>query len=467
MLMIAFTFIDFVRRFYDGNKFLLVSLDVLVVIAYCFYYLGIKRGRLDFRHGKGMMFLLCLLFLLYVWTLLGLFNDAYPSLTVTLAGIRSYWLGVPMIFVGYYMAHHLNMMDYNRIYRYLILLAFTVIAFGFLQAVIDRNQFEPSIATYLTPMGHGVHSYGQELYNLSSSFFASSKRYGKYLLFVYLVLWAINVYRRRSNVMIFLLFSIGMYSSGSREALWIFLLFHIFYHGLLSPKRIRNGIIMAVSVILVLIAVSANSLLVNQGDIAHAGKGVNEAGRISFMLAIGESVSERIQLMMPLTNLRIENEHWFYGIGPGRYGAEALLDPDISEKTRNMDVLFFYPNDYFRSSISFADSGMTKLAIELGVVGVFIYLMLIIFLCWISAIGFMDRKANSFSIAASFWILAWLFFFFKAHVTISDLMLSVFLFGSVGYVLALVGKGRSYDSCILSNDRDMRRLLDRCAADPL
>lgn len=427
--MLTFTFIDFVRRFFDGSKWLLITLDILVVLIYAVYFGGIKKWRIKLRHGFSMILLILVLFILFLWTILEMFNIAYPSMIVSLAGVRAYWLAVPMISIGYYLAGHLNARDYERMYKYLLLLSIAVIAFSVIQALVDRGQLVGILSKLLTPMGHGIHSYGQEAHELSSSFFASSKRYGKYLLFCYLVLWAINKARNRSGIFIFILFFIGMYAGGSREALWVFLFFHILYYTLISANRMRN---FAAATLLVVIILFSVNMVPNS---VHSS--FHDSQRITFLFAFGESVAERIQIMMPFTNLNLNNSHLLYGIGPGKYGAEALLVPEIAKQTYGADERFFYPHEFFRSSMSFADAGMAKIIIELGVVGFIIYSVFIVILIFMALQGLFLCRSDSFSIAASYWILSWILFFFKAHVTISDLMLSVFLFCSVGYVIGI------------------------------
>ena len=55
LLILVYVFIDFIRRFFEGNKVLLISLDFVVVIT-ILYFISVNNFKLKYLTKKFKLF---------------------------------------------------------------------------------------------------------------------------------------------------------------------------------------------------------------------------------------------------------------------------------------------------------------------------------------------------------------------------------------------------------------------------
>ena len=219
---VVYAAVDVVRRFFGAERWFLVAVDVLLVAALLVYLFRHHRWSEVESRGRTAAALVGVAATVVV---LGALNPWWIDPITTLAGLRSYLLPMPFLLVGYHAATHWTDEERLTAAHFVLWLAGAAIVLGLYQLFTDYQALTGVMALLLTPLEHAVHSFGEEAIQLTSSFFASSKRFGRFLFFSFVLVWAFRRERGKRLWPLYPLFLAGIVASGSREAFVVFLTF--------------------------------------------------------------------------------------------------------------------------------------------------------------------------------------------------------------------------------------------------
>jgi len=423
-IAVWFVIVDFIRKTMEGTKTLLMVSDGLVAFVFCvfvlqYYFLG--KGRVARYIPKNIQLLLigfgCIVFIQSL-------NPGIPELILRIAGLRTYLFYIPAIALGLFVFRSEN--DLKHFYIFLLFLSIPVMLFSFYQVISDPTK----LGVALVSMEHKVHSFGIYNVELISATFASSKRYGRFLFLVYPFVYGISVYYSKSKIKhlgLFLLFIAAAVVSGSKEIVVIMLLFHAMFWLLTSKRKINKYAIIFSVVISVVVA--WHTFL----NFENTVYGITEKNyRYKFILSNKEDWRNRFKIYSYGALIDAMREYsdleLLVGTGVGTYGQETTL---IGNKEDAKS---------FRINKQSADAGITKLLVELGMLGTiyfFIMYFIILRLLWRSTKRLKNHKIYPVAVAVFFIPVGWLILFLKAHTVISDGMMMFGLWFSVGIILAL------------------------------
>ncbi|BFM16501.1 hypothetical protein R50073_26840 [Maricurvus nonylphenolicus] len=237
-----------------------------------------------------------------------------------------------------------------------------------------------------------------------------------------------RLYSRVYFVALITIFFIGVLLTGAREALVLLVVSVVFLIIMKGGKKFFFQImatIMLATIILFGWATKNNDTPQNR-----------EYSRLEVMASVGTlyDYGYRLSMMAPVFHVNESNDAIWFGLGVGKYGQESLLDDEVYRSTYGVDRDFFNDLDFFSRVYSFADGGMAKLIIELGVFTTIYILVLcgcVLLLCLNVAIISASKK-DGVGLAFSLIPVLWLVLFLKAHVTMSDIINSVIVFFSIG-----------------------------------
>jgi len=421
-LIINYVFIDLVRRFFNGSQILLIFLDLNIIAVYGIFFILIKNGSIiSTKLAKSALVFSMLPYIALI--LIQSANQEIPSLTLTFAGLRTYLLPIPMLAVGYYIAASYKEFDYYFTYQLLKRLVYLAVGFAFLQSIIDLQSLPHFAQIALSPMTPGTHNYGDELLSLTTSFFASSKRYASFLFFSYLIVWGIAK-NNRYNIKVFsIVIFIGLIMGGARDSLWLFVGFHLVYYGVRAFSS-RRSLYTISSILLpgMIVAILLHNGLLDAG------------ARWNFLFATEDMLWGRLILLFPYFDVNWSNPHLLTGLGLGRYGQETALLPGYIEASKQMSYTFFHSREFFNPAISYADSGLAKITIELGIVGLTVFSVFALTAISMTLTVLLRPQQNCLLFSLGFYVLSWLFFILKAHVFFGNMMMSSLFYLSLGYI---------------------------------
>lgn len=419
-VVILFVVQDLIRKTMDGSRTLLILSDSLVVLLFSLVYSHclLKRKRVLPYIPPGLqLMLLGFTFIILIQSL----NPGIPDIILRLIGIRTYLLYIPAIGLGLFLLRAEK--DFYKIYIFLLAVAIPVIFVSFFQAITDPQK----LGVALVSMDNQIHSYGDYSFNLISSTFASSKRYGRFLFLIYPYLYGASLYFNKPRIIrlsVVLLFMAAAVISGAREAFVILLLFHAMFWGATSKTKLAKHAIFLIMIITIII--TWNTLLNFDDDRITA-----ENYRLKAILSNKQDWKERFE--QPFRDILRMREAYngselLWGSGIGTYGQEPTLLGD--------------QNTVISLGINRAegDSGVAKLLVELGLIGFLYFLgmyLLILRLLWNRVITLKDHRVYPIAVAMFFIPLGWLVLFLKAHTVISDGMMSFGLWFAVGFIFSL------------------------------
>lgn len=422
--VVAYASIDVVRRFFDAERWLLVAVDLLLIATLAVFFF-VERRRTPLGRAGGLAALAVGVAATVV--VLAALNPWWIDLTTTLAGLRSYLLPMPFLVVGYHAAARWTEQERLASARLLLLLAGTAIAFALFQLSTDYQALTGVAALLLTPIEHAVHSFGDQAIQLTSSFFASSKRFGRFLFFSFALAWGLRSQHGGRRWHLYPIFLAGIVASGSREAFVVYLGFLLASWMVFARRRMWAVGGACVTAALALV-------------VALSGTGaVREESRADFLLSLSQPQEYpiRVRMLFPLDRVDLTAERVLFGHGVGKYGQEASLVPEIYDVTDDVGRSLFRPLPFFGGAYDFADSAMTKTIVELGVVGTLIVLAALATLVALLARGALRaaRTGRPATWATALAAVAWLLFAAKVHPVLSDAMAGVAFYFFVGFTV--------------------------------
>lgn len=424
--VVAYAAVDVVRRFFAAERWLLVAVDLLLVATLAVYLFHEHRWSRLGRHGSVAVFAAGVVASV---VLLGALNPWWIDVTTTLAGLRSYLLPMPFLLVGYHAATSWRDEERLSAARFFLVLAGVAIALAVYQLSTDYQALTGVAALLLTPLEHAVHSFGSEAIQLTSSFFASSKRFGRFLFFSFVLVWGFRREQGRRLWPLYPLFLVGIVASGSREALVVFVTFVAATWLVFGRRRLLVGWA-AAAVLAALVAVGVSGT---------ARVGVERWSRTDFLLSLSEPADypRRVRMLFPLDRVDLSAERVLFGHGVGKYGQEAQLAPEIYNVTHEVGRTMFRPLPFFGGAYDFADSGMTKTLVEVGVAGTLLILAGLGVLLWMvgAAAVRAARERRHATFATALAAFAWVLLAAKVHPVLSDAMAGAAFWFCVGFTV--------------------------------
>lgn len=423
--LLSYVLVDMVRRLFGGTQLLLVVLDISLLASYFFFF---PKNKVNLTKGNYRLLIVTLMLYAFMITL-QLANPVDAELFARIAAYRSYLLAIPLIWVGYGFTKQ-EQNDFGYLTKLLLGVSIGLILFAAFQFYWDSQTLSGTLSLLMKPMEHEFHGFEETPQKLISGPFASSWRYTVFLLFSYLLIWGVRASQKETTGWLFVLFLFGLFLGGNRTSLSLFLVFNLAIWVVFNPRKFLLFMYISVlSSLIIALYASYLSFRVEQVDILDQ----ETLTRLDYFTESPEKYLLRAEMALPFLVLRTDNPHVLFGVGLGSFGQESA---SFSSFIRQKQLVagFFYQNP----SRPIADSGYTKLLIEVGVIGTatfslffgvcLYYSLTMIFKATI------HRDPLLFSIAAL--PILWFMVFLKGHPTISDIGVSFMLFLSVGFVLA-------------------------------
>lgn len=427
VFFLNYVFIDLIRRFFINNKIMLIALDINLIIVYLFFFLKEYQTINNNRYNKTIK---SLFFLVGLICFFQLFNISMFDIITSLAGLRSYLIAVPLLWIGYHVAQKNDTKALQDLSRTIWLLSLLSIGFALYLYYGESTSSNEAIALLLEPMGHKVHGFGSAPQRLISSFFASSWRFSMFLLASYLLLSGMAKHQGRSVFPYFLIFGAGFFMSGNRAHFSLFFTYNLFL--LLASLKASSRLTLVYIALILILSYKIINININNLNTIFISKSLET--RIDYMIDEKKAYKDRFKMAFPFLRINTQNPYLLFGLGLGKFGSESLLRPSIGARTYPMVYLFF--NETYEYPV--ADSGWAKIMIEMGLIGVFAFLLFYGTFIVGSLVAVVkavkQRDYVMFSIAA--FPICWLLSFSKGHPTISDIGASSFLYLAVGFTMA-------------------------------
>ncbi len=415
LLITGYVIGEFSRVFFDNSILSLLVTDFFIIAIFIRY---LKVTRLKLLHLNHLNFDIKIsLYLISLVIILQLLNFYYTDIFTTIAGLRSYLLPIPFLFIGLYFAKN-SLLDYEKA-NFFLYVSLASIALSILQIALDPSILENITLNLISPRDGGLHSYGDVNIDTVSSFFSSSKRYGRFLLFLYIFYSGIALKFKNFNKYIVIAYFIGFALSGSREAFTLFIILNFIY--LLKYTSFKTKVI-SLSVSGLFLFTSLITINLSE-DVSN---------RLGFLMPTYEEYVERLEGFFPIIHANLNNRHFFTGIGLGKFGQESQINRDIYMKSFKMKDKFFnisYEDDRLGAT---NDYGLAKIFIELGFFGVLFYLLFFFAIFKLSIKKIFSKDA--LTVAFSFYIFAWIIIFLKSHSLLSDIFFSSIIFFIIGFL---------------------------------
>lgn len=411
VLAIWFVAIDTVRKFFNGSKLFLVFSDVFVLFVFLIFFLHRKTKLVKILPRNDKLFLTMLVFYL----ILSFFYSSSDSLLVKIAGLRLYLFFNFSIFLGYYWMSNMNAYNGIKVLLYVL----SILATG-LAAVQYFLGYE-NLPFFLQALEHSEHSFGTSYFSLISSFFASSKRYGRFLIVCYSFVFGINLAKKTSiiqHIITFAIFFSGTIMSGAREASAAILIYHI-VHWILSSKKGELRVLKVYFLVF-------GALYVFSTLLDYETRGLRDEDRgMKHMVANKSEWSGRTEsyLIDSFRNFSVHKSIWnlLFGKGVGTFGGMATSSFKLNVEKEDLS------NTGHDMKVYSGDAGISKIILELGLIGTAIFitfyssLILNLFKKLLVTSHF-DEYPLLVSIFS--FVIVWLILFFKAHTVLSDSMMS-------------------------------------------
>jgi hypothetical protein len=213
-------FEDLFRKFLGNNLALFFGKDILAGLTYLSFYVDVRRGKEKLFRPN---FLLPLL--LFIWlATVQVFNTNSPHVLYGLLGMKIYFFYIPLMYVGYSMVRDDE--DLRKILVLNIVLAGVICSLGIVQAIVGNSFLNPTVlAPELRRLGDldKVTPLTDQIFNLPTSVFVSSGRFGLYLILVAILIMGtigfLLLYTKRSRKLAYFVFGLvgcAVLFSGSR-----------------------------------------------------------------------------------------------------------------------------------------------------------------------------------------------------------------------------------------------------------
>jgi hypothetical protein len=335
------------------------------------------------------------------------------------AGLREYLMAVPAVGLGAYALWHWSR-HWRRVGYVLLGVVAVLVLIAIVQLLIPPGELGKLTYILVQPPTEASHSSmldGQiVLIRLISSVFASSKRFARFLLLLYPLLWAIFVREKITwaRYACVLLAAIGAVISGSRESIILIGICEL----VLERRR----------ALLVKLGLGAIALLV-VAALTFAPQ-IRKSERLNFLKTSSREWKHVINYMtlgIVFPEPGQTTELTRFGRGIGRFGQGLLLVEEpgtVNPKLR-------------KGIVQMPDPGPYKLLIDLGVIGTLLFAFLygaILVYAWPYARPYRSEPLYV-GAAAALWL--WCIFFLKSHTVLGDIILHTLFWFYAGILFAV------------------------------
>ena len=186
LLIITYVFTDFTRLFFGQSNISYLLIDSILIIFYL-----TTDNYFSFLNDLKMKIVVFNFLIFIIYITFQFFNFNYYSFIVNLSGFRTYVLPIFILPIGYIFAKK-EIFEKSNIQIYIIFISLITIIYAFFQLYTDPMLLSSGLQEFVIPQEHGVHSSDSGDIRLISSFFASSKRFGRFLILMYLLYVSIN-----------------------------------------------------------------------------------------------------------------------------------------------------------------------------------------------------------------------------------------------------------------------------------
>jgi hypothetical protein len=359
---------DLVRKFLGNNMAIYFGKDILAAFIYISFLAAIRRREVKTFRPPFLVPLL----IFFAFGVLQVFNPASTSLLFGALGVELYFYYIPLVFIGYSLFE--SEADLRQFFSFNLVLAGVIGCLGILQAVLGHTFLNPSkpaeaireLSTMYreAPLSHAL-AYRP------TSLFVSTGRFASYMVLAWLVAFGFGGYlllrHLRGRVLAFLVLAVttlGVVMSASRGALlWTAGSALVGAAAFLWGAPWRQREVMRVLRLLqrtLLVAGIALTILI---IIYPERIGANFAF-YDETLSPDSPASELVYRTRdyPLHNFLLAFEHpgWPYGYGIG---------------TASLGVQYVARIFQQRSPVGGVESGYGTLVVELGIVGLILWIL--------------------------------------------------------------------------------------------
>jgi hypothetical protein len=359
---------DLFRKFLGNNMAIYFGKDILAAFIYISFLAALRRREVKtFRPP-----FLVPLSIFFVFGVLQVFNPASTSLLFGALGVKLYFYYIPLVFIGYALFE--SEADLRQFFSFNLVLAGVIGCLGILQAVLGPTFLNPSkpaedireLSTLYrqAPLSHAL-TYRP------TSLFVSTGRFASYMVLSWLAAFGFSGYlllrHRRGRVMAFMVLAIttlGVVMSSSRGALlWTagsaLVGAAAFLWG--APWRQREVIrvLRLLQRTLLVAGIALTIFIIIYPEQIGASFALYDE-----TLSPDSPASELVYRTRdyPLKNFLLAFEHprWPYGYGIG---------------TASLGVQYVARIFQQRSPVSGVESGYGTLVVELGIVGLILWIL--------------------------------------------------------------------------------------------
>ncbi len=471
--LVCYCFVDVVRHGYKGSPYLLlvVDLHVVAMTIVAIYSLMLRvevvpPGRAGMserllgvcrevqRTIPPVIFFALAALGVYILVRFAFSFGAGFRLPVILA-LRTYFMPVGMLFVGMALARcEWCARKYSRI---LFVLLLCLVVGSIVLAMIQYWVLTHRVVDTCGNDGHYLNKWGNPLYPAFSNFkhygeskiyltsgpFASSKRFGHFLLFACSVLWGMSFSWIRRSWPVFAVIGViggfGTFLTGARES---FILCVAGFTVIAAARFIRSARIwnmaLAVCSILMIVVFGLLTKVTGPEPMAHV------RGRHSRLVSLFSDRMDylcRLYIAVPVAFLRSDAPSPVFGEGLGTYGQEVRIEKGSDERIRAANVRRFRPSPAGRVEL-FGDAGMTRIIVELGLAGLALFAVLgvaVLVQLWLVFLKSVEC-GDAINVALLLSLAAIFIFAVKAHATLSEM--GVMGYGWMIYAVVTTRYGR-------------------------
>ncbi len=216
---------DLFRKYLGNNMAIYFGKDILAAVIYLSFLAAIRR-----REAKTFRLpFLLILSIFFGFGLLQVFNPASTSLLFGALGVKLYFYYIPLVFIGYALFE--SEADLRRFFSFNLVLAGVIGCLGIVQAVLGHtflNPSKPAEAIQALSTLYREAPLSHSLAYRPTSVFVSTGRFTTYMILAWLVAFGFGGYlllrQRRGRALAFMVLAIttlGVVMSSSRGAvLW-------------------------------------------------------------------------------------------------------------------------------------------------------------------------------------------------------------------------------------------------------
>ena len=420
LFIFLYAAIDLLRKIFGLGGITLLSHDLILGLIYLVSVIyWMHRSNFIIRIPKSEKLFNSFFIFLMLSLIFSIASNFGNFGMLTLLGIKTYLFPIPMILVGYFISKELSNEKLQRnVLTFLYFIYFFILAIFFIQYFASNFlgiEFLPS-------QEHESRSYLDESISLFSSVFFSSKKFLRFLLLLTLLIWITQSLRSKSNWVLFLTAFVSLLSGTRDVTVLICAFIVIIYFRNIYIVRLSNNTLMSANIFRFFILIFLSLFLI---------VGLIFISQLRYLLTVDDPIQLVIRVLAFFPFLFVDWSNLIIGIGPGSYGQESVF---LNIAMTDSELGFVSDISVGGLKLSFLDSGLTKIMIDLGLMGIVSYLFLFLFILKKFLISiFEDSKIQ---LGIGFFLISWAVLFFKSHTIITDTLLCAFFYFLCGILFS-------------------------------